>query len=291
MTLGLRRWTRARARKASRRNMTTHSDEKSSRRADADAADEWLTTGETARALKVDPRTIGRMVAHGRLAPPARINGSKMFSRSEVQRVVVERRTVTQSPAEHDQPESYDATTAATVLRAIAGGRSAESLVAEGVHPRTILAILRDHEALQQTSAAEHPGTAALFAAFDGGETPADAVKRTGLSPRIVGPLYQEWAQLRGGLWLREQELREIAIAFGLGEGGLNDSRMFVLAVKNRLDVAEGRCGNCNEATATMCETCARSQSLSDANDRAHQAQTQLSPLRGLVEWPPFGRS
>jgi hypothetical protein len=48
------------------------------------------------------------------------------------------------------------------------------------------------------------------MALFDDGVHPVEAIKRLRLPPAVVTKCYREWAELRGGMFVPEMQLREI---------------------------------------------------------------------------------
>ena len=57
-------------------------------------ADELLTPAEVAAMFKVDPKTVGRWSAAGRLSSVRTLGGHRRFLRSEVERLLDESRVV-----------------------------------------------------------------------------------------------------------------------------------------------------------------------------------------------------
>lgn len=122
---------------------------------------------------------------------------------------------------------------------------------AEQVREVTIQRRVSSSVSVGDTSEGEIAAT--LFELFDEGVDPADAVKRLRLPPRAVSATFHEWAELRGGMFLPEGQLREMIARFGLstpvrGPGHLVEQLKRVWP--------SGVCTECGIESATMCIAC-----------------------------------
>jgi hypothetical protein len=121
--------------------------------------------------------------------------------------------------------------------------------------------------------ASEGELAASLFELFDDGVEPADAVKRMRIPPRIVSAMFREWADLRGGMFVPEAQLRELIARFGLSTP-LRGAPHLVEQLKRVWP--NQMCTECGLESATVCVPCLASLKERDAKRMAVERELKL---------------
>jgi excisionase family DNA binding protein len=113
---------------------------------------------------------------------------------------------------------------------------------------------------------------ATLYALFDEGVHPADAVQRARLHPRVVREMHREWAEMRGGMFVPEKQLMEMCACFGLPT-----------PIRRPEDLVEGLqrnwptgvCSRCNTDEPTLCVACVAVIKVLDAKRQAVEREME----------------
>jgi hypothetical protein len=122
---------------------------------------------------------------------------------------------------------------------------------AEQVREVTIQRSVSSSVSVSDTSEGEIAAT--LFELFDDGVGPADAVKRLRLPPRTVSAIFHEWAELRGGMFVPEGQLREMVARFGLSTPVRGPAH---LVEQLKRVWPTGVCTECGIDSPTLCVAC-----------------------------------
>ena len=136
-------------------------------------------------------------------------------------------------------------------LTPVPGPGGATRFRAEQVREVTIQRRVSSSVSVSDTSEGEIAAT--LFELFDEGVGPADAVKRLRLAPRTVSAIFHEWADLRGGMFLPEGQLREMVARFGLSTPVRSPAH---LVEQLKRAWPSGVCTECGIDSATLCVAC-----------------------------------
>jgi len=154
-------------------------------------------------------------------------------------------------------------------LTPIAGPDGARRFRAEQVREVTIQRRVSNTVSLGEYQDGETAAT--LFGLFDDGVHPVDAVKRLRLPPRAVAALYGEWAELRGGMFVPEKELRQVSARFELSAPLRDAAHLF----KELERVWPHRCSECQMDAPAVCLACAARIAVERARKRAADEQVK----------------
>jgi hypothetical protein len=148
----------------------------------------------------------------------------------------------------------------------------------DGVHRFDVQRVSELLEVSERRTAAPpdaYDGTMAqqAFRLFDDGSHPVDVVKQTGFDPRAVRSLYNEWAGMRGGMFVPAEVVAKIAALRWLdGPNLLEGNADALLSCIERTRPRE-RCTACDDRPPELCPECARDTSVEQARKRAAGAR------------------
>jgi excisionase family DNA binding protein len=130
----------------------------------------------------------------------------------------------------------------------------------------------RVSETLTVAESQEGETAAVLFELFDEGVHPVDAVKRLRLRPAEVTAIYRQWAELRGGMFVPEAQMREMVARFFLSTP-IRDAAHLVKELHRMWP--KQACSECEAEQPTLCVGCAERLTVRAAQRRAAEERAR----------------
>jgi hypothetical protein len=124
---------------------------------------------------------------------------------------------------------------------------------------RSVSVTVRHKQAIASSGPAAGEIAAEVFTLLDERVHPVEIVKRLQLTPQVVVDLHEQWAQMRGGLVLNSDEVRDLAGSTRAPRAV--SGRDLVGRVRTRVDAllrlkGSPACRFCRENAACACERC-----------------------------------